>query len=282
MTKVGGQATNGTMEYSKASTGGSGPEQEMVGPARDHGGDTLDPREIERFAKLAETWWNPNGPFRPLHKIGPARLSFIRSALSRHFGLDTGGVRILENLRILDVGCGGGLVCEPLARLGAKVTGIDPADENIRAARVHADISGLDIDYRAMRIEDIAAGGEGFDAVMCLEVIEHVPDPAAFLRHCADALKPGGLLIVSTLNRTLKSFALAIVAAEYVLRWVERGTHRWDRFITVDELDRILKQIGLTDIRYEGIVYNPLEDRWSVSADTDVNYMAAAAKPAAA
>jgi 2-polyprenyl-6-hydroxyphenyl methylase/3-demethylubiquinone-9 3-methyltransferase len=243
------------------------------------GGGNVDPREVERFAKIAETWWDPNGPFRPLHKLGPARLGFIRNALCRHFELDTGRVRVLEGLSILDVGCGGGLICEPLARLGAKATGVDPADENIRAARLHAQASGLDIDYRAMRIEDVAAGEDRFDAVMCLEVIEHVPDPAAFLAHCANVLKPGGLLIVSTLNRTLKSFALAIVAAEYVLGWVERGTHRWDRFVTVDELDQMLKQIGLTDIRYEGIVYNPFEDRWSAASDTDVNYMASAAKP---
>lgn len=264
-----------------ASAGATGP-QETNGPAPDRGGGNVDPREVERFAKIAESWWDPNGPFRPLHKIGPARLSFIRNALCRHFGLDTGGVRVLQGLSVLDVGCGGGLICEPLARLGAEVTGIDPADENIRAAALHAGISGLDIDYRATRIEEIAAGNDRFDAVMCLEVVEHVPDPAAFLAQCAGALKPGGLLIVSTLNRTLKSFALAIVAAEYVLGWVERGTHRWDRFITVDELDRALKETGLTDIRYEGIVYDPFADRWSTSSDTDVNYMAAASKPSAA
>lgn len=257
-----------------ASAGAAAPDK----PAPD--GGNVDPREVERFAKIAETWWNPNGPFGPLHKIGPARLGFIRDALIRHFDLDSGGIRVLSGLSILDVGCGGGLICEPIARLGAKVTGVDPAEENIRAARLHAQTSGLDIDYRATRIEEIAGGEDRFDAVMCLEVIEHVPDPAAFLAHCAKALKPGGLLIVSTLNRTLKSFALAIVAAEYVLGWVERGTHRWDRFVTVDELDQMLKQIGLSDIRHEGIVYNPFEDRWSAASDTDVNYMATASKPA--
>lgn len=259
-----------------ASTGVSRP-QDTADPARI--GSNVDPREVERFAKIAETWWDPNGGFRPLHKIGPARLSFIRNALCRHYALDSRDVRVLEGLRILDVGCGGGLICEPLARLGATVTGIDPAEENVKAARVHAETGGLDIDYRAVRIEDIVAGSERFDAVMCLEVIEHVPDPAAFVAHCAAAVKPGGLLIVSTLNRTLKSFALAIVAAEYVLGWVERGTHRWDRFVTVEELDQALKRAGLEDIRYEGVVYNPLEDRWSTGSDTDVNYMAAASKP---
>lgn len=259
-----------------ASTAASAPD-DMTNQAA--AGNNVDPREVERFAKIAETWWDPNGGFRPLHKIGPARLSFIRNALCRHYGLDSGTVRVLEGLRILDVGCGGGLICEPLARLGAKVTGIDPAEENVNAARLHAETSGLDIDYRALRIEDIVAGRERFDAVTCLEVIEHVPDPAAFIAQCAAAVKPGGLLIASTLNRTLKSFALAIVAAEYVLGWVERGTHRWDRFVTVEELDQALKRAGLVDIRYEGVVYNPFEDRWSTGPDTDVNYMAAASKP---
>ncbi|MCV0368321.1 MULTISPECIES: bifunctional 2-polyprenyl-6-hydroxyphenol methylase/3-demethylubiquinol 3-O-methyltransferase UbiG [Filomicrobium] len=251
----------------------------MTVSTQGHSDGNVDPREVQRFAEIAETWWDPNGPFRPLHKIGPARLSFIRNALARHYQRDSGGVRILDGLKILDVGCGGGLICEPLARLGAQVTGIDPAEESISAAEVHANINGLDIDYRAARIEQIASSEERFDAVMCLEVVEHVPDPAAFISLCATALKPGGLMIASTLNRTLKSFALAIVAAEYVLGWVDRGTHRWDRFVTPDELQSALENAGLTDVRFEGVVYNPLEDRWSTAADTDVNYMAAALKP---
>lgn len=251
----------------------------MTVSTQGHSDGNVDPREVQRFAEIAETWWDPNGPFRPLHKIGPARLSFIRNALARHYQRDSGGVRILDGLKILDVGCGGGLICEPLARLGAQVTGIDPAEESISAAEVHANINGLDIDYRAARIEQIASSEERFDAVMCLEVVEHVPDPAAFISLCATALKPGGLMIASTLNRTLKSFALAIVAAEYVLGWVDRGTHRWDRFVTPDELQSALENAGLTDVRFEGVVYNPLEGRWSTAADTDVNYMAAALKP---
>jgi len=269
------------MAETAASSGREGP-QGAGGQAFDGAGGNVDPREVERFAKLSETWWDVNGPFRPLHKIGPARLGFLRDTLCRHFGRDQTGVRVLKGLKVLDVGCGGGLICEPLARLGATVTGIDPAEENVRAARLHADLSALNIDYRAERIEDVAVSDERFDAVMCLEVIEHVPDPAAFLQHCSEAVRPGGMLIVSTINRTLKSFALAIVAAEYVLRWVERGTHRWDRFVTTEELDGILKRIGLEDIRTEGIVFNPLTDRWSLNSDTDVNYMASAVKPESA
>lgn len=251
---------------------------------------TLDPAEVARFGRMAAEWWDPHGKFRPLHQIGPARLAFLRDELVRHFrpaGGDRSGdrppsrLRPLEGLGILDIGCGGGLIAEPLARMGAVVTGIDPAEDTIRAARAHGEPQGLKIDYRAARAEDLVAEGATFDAVSCLEVLEHVPDPAAFLATAARLVRPGGQMLVSTINRTMKSYALAIVAAEYVLGWLPRGTHQWERFITPDELGRHLMAAGLGDTRLEGVVYDPLRDLWSRSpADTDVNYMASAAKPA--
>lgn len=244
--------------------------------------DTLDPNEVDRFAQLSGAWWDPHGEFRPLHKIGPARLAFLRQRLTHHFAVNDTGFSPLAGLRILDIGCGGGLISEPLARLGATVTGIDPAPENIATARQHAEPQGLNINYRACRAEDLVASGETFDAVVCLEVVEHVPDPGAFIATCAELVRPGGMLVLSTINRTLKAFALAIVGAEYVLRWLPAGTHQWDRFVTPDELGRHCETAGLLPASFEGIVYSPLSDRWSLASDTDVNYMAAAAKPPAA
>lgn len=242
---------------------------------------TLDPAELDRFARLASEWWDANGKFRTLHLIGPARLTFLRDQLLRHFkGTQGVGARSLERLSILDVGCGGGLVCEPLARLGAIVTGIDPANENIEAARRHAAGQGLDIEYRTARIEDLASEDRTFDAVCCLEVVEHVPDVSAFLKTCARLVRPGGLMLLSTLNRTTKAYLLAIVGAEYVLRWLPVGTHQWDRFVTPDELGRHLRDAGLSNPVLQGLVYSPLSDAWTLSGDTDVNYFAAAAKPA--
>lgn len=243
--------------------------------------NNLDSREVDRFAAISSKWWDKDGEFRPLHQIGTARLSFIRDAVTRHFGLDPRKVRVLDGLRVLDVGCGGGLIAEPLTRLGGYVTGIDPGEENIGVATVHAKQQGLSIDYRVARVEDLASAGETFDVTVCLEVIEHVPDPAQFIASCAQTVKPGGLLIVSTINRTLKAYGLAIVAAEHLLRWLPPGTHQWDRFVTADELKAALTEGGLESPRMAGLVYDPLRDRWTVGDDTDVNYIAAAAKPTA-
>lgn len=239
----------------------------------------IDAAELDRFARLADDWWNPTGKFKPLHKLGPARLGFIRDRASAHFGLAESAARPFTGLSILDIGCGGGLISEPLARLGGTVTGIEPAEANIGAARRHAETSGLAIDYRAASAEDLAAAGRAFDLVVCLEVIEHVPDPAAFVATCARLVRPGGLLVLSTINRTMKAYMLAIVGAEYVLRWLPVGTHQWDRFITPAELDRHVQSAGLDALACEGLVFNPLTDRWSLGRDTDVNYIGAASKP---
>ena len=241
---------------------------------------TVDPAEVERFGRIAGEWWDPQGKFRPLHKLGPARLQFVRDRIAHHFGRPQERLRCLDGLTVLDIGCGGGLIAEPVSRLGALVTGIDPAVENIEAARRHADGQGLAITYRVATVEALAAEAAIFDAVLCLEVVEHVPDPAAFLKICAGLVRPGGLMIVSTINRTMKAYVLAIIGAEYVLRWLPVGTHQWDRFVTPDELTRHLVAAGLAAPAVEGMVYDPLADRWSLSVDCDVNYLVAAAKPA--
>lgn len=239
----------------------------------------MDPAEIERFQALAKAWWDPTGKFRPLHQIGPARLTFVRDELVRHFGREAGGLHPLEGLTILDVGCGGGLMSEPLARLGARVTGIDPGERNVAIARGHAEPQGLAIDYRVATVEELVATREQYDAIVCLEVVEHVPNVAPFVKACGDLVRPGGMLVLSTINRTLKSYALAIVAAEYVLQWLPRGTHQWERFVTPDELTGYLTAAGLSPPRFSGFVYSPLRDAWSLAPETDVNYLASSAKP---
>lgn len=243
--------------------------------------DNVDPAEVARFQALAKAWWDPTGKFRPLHQIGPVRLTFVRDELQRHYGRAAGGLRPLKDLAVLDVGCGGGLMSEPLARLGARVTGIDPGARNIAIARDHAEPQGLAIDYRVATVEDLVAAGAEYDAVLALEVVEHVPDVGAFVKACAALVRPGGLLILSTINRTLKSYALAIVAAEYVLGWLPRGTHQWERFVTPDELAGHIAAAGLAAPRVMGMAFSPLRDEWSLAPETDVNYLAAATKPAA-
>ena len=246
----------------------------------DHTANTLDPEEIERFSRIADEWWDPLGKFRPLHQLNPVRLQFIRDETCRHFGKDSKAPSPLKGLEILDIGCGGGLLCEPMSRLGANVTGVDPAEKTIEAASGHARDMGLDIDYRATRAEELLEAGEQFDIVVNMEVIEHVPDVTAFLKVCAGLVKPGGLMLASTLNRTLKSYGLAIIGAEYIMRWLPTGTHQWQRFVTPDELEEALIAAGLTDIGQTGMSYNPFDGKWTLGTDMDVNYLASAKKPA--
>jgi 2-polyprenyl-6-hydroxyphenyl methylase/3-demethylubiquinone-9 3-methyltransferase len=243
-------------------------------------GSTIDQAEVARFSRLADEWWNPRGKMGVLHKFNPVRISYIKDAACRQFARDGKRLDSLAGLRMLDIGCGGGLLCEPLARLGASVVGADPAKTNIAVARLHAAGSRLPIDYRATTAEALADADERFDVVLAMEVVEHVADVPLFLRRCAEMVKPGGLMIVATLNRTLKSFALAIVGAEYVLRWLPRGTHQWDRFITPNELEIAIEQSGLHVIGQGGMIYNILADRWQLSRDLDVNYLLTAERPA--
>ena len=233
---------------------------------------TIDAAEVARFDRMAKTWWDATGPMRILHKFNPVRIAYIRDQLGLHFGLDA-GPSMLDGLSVLDVGCGGGLLCEPLARLGAHVTGIDPATTNIIVASLHAEQSGLEIAYQPRTVEELAAAGEQFDVVLAMEVVEHVADVDLFIASCCQVVKPGGLLFLATLNRTMKAFALAIVGAEYVLGWLPRGTHQWDKFVTPDELDQTLADSGFEAFDDSGVVYNPLRDAWSLSRDMSVNYM---------
>jgi 2-polyprenyl-6-hydroxyphenyl methylase/3-demethylubiquinone-9 3-methyltransferase len=234
---------------------------------------TVDQTEVERFSALAAEWWDPRGKMAPLHKFNPVRIGYIRDQAAVRFGRDRRRLDALQGLRILDIGCGGGLLSEPLARLGATVVGVDPSAANIKAAQRHAAQSGLPIDYRCATAEELAEAGESFDVVLAMEVVEHVTDVPLFVRSCAAMVKPGGLMIVATINRTLKSFALAIVGAEYILRWLPIGTHRWEKFVTPNELEIAMTQSGLRVIDERGVIYNLLRDEWQLSTDTDVNYM---------
>lgn len=240
---------------------------------------SVDPAEIEKFRAMAADWWSPTGKFAPLHKFNPVRLTYIRELAVKHFGLNADARRPLEGLRLLDAGCGGGLVTEPMARLGAHAVGIDAGDKNIKAAMVHADAVHVDVDYRVGTVEGLLAAGEQrFDIVLALEVVEHVQDPAEFLRDCAALVAPGGLMVMATLNRTAKSFALAIVGAERVLRWLPAGTHDWNKFVTPDEARAAITGAGLKVAETVGVTFSPLTGKWSLSRDVAVNYMVAATR----
>jgi 2-polyprenyl-6-hydroxyphenyl methylase / 3-demethylubiquinone-9 3-methyltransferase len=235
---------------------------------------SIDPAEVERFSRIAAEWWDPKGKFAPLHKFNPVRLAFIRDEAAMRFGRDTRAPRPFEGLKLLDIGCGGGLLSEPMSRLGFQVTGVDASERNIGTASAHAAEQGLTIDYRASTAEALEAEGAGpFDVILNMEVIEHVADPGEFLRTCGRLLAPGGLMIVATLNRTLKAFALAKVGAEYVLRWLPAGTHDWNKFLRPDELRGFLKGEPLAMQGPFGVSFDPLSGRWSRSSDCDVNYM---------
>ena len=243
-------------------------------------GPTVDEAEVARFERLADTWWDPRGKMGVLHKFNPVRLGYIKEVACARFGRDGKALDSLKGLRILDIGCGGGILSEPLARMGADVVGADPAAANIEAARLHAADGGLAIDYRVTTAEALADAGERFDVVLAMEVVEHVADVALFVKRCAEMVKPGGMMVAATLNRTIKSFALAIVGAEYVLRWLPRGTHSWDKFVTPDELEAAMERHGLRVTDETGVIYNLLADRWQISTDMDVNYMLVAERPA--
>ncbi|UWQ91470.1 bifunctional 2-polyprenyl-6-hydroxyphenol methylase/3-demethylubiquinol 3-O-methyltransferase UbiG [Aliisedimentitalea scapharcae] len=241
---------------------------------------TVDPSEIAKFEAMAAEWWDPEGKFKPLHMLNPCRLDYITTQIAGEFDRDLKSPQPFQGLRLLDIGCGGGLLSEPMARLGATVVGADAAEGNLPVARVHAEQSGLEIDYRHTTAEAMADAGEQFDVVLNMEVVEHVADPLEFLTATRRLLKPGGLQICSTINRNPKSFAVAIVGAEVVMRWLPRGTHEWSKFITPDELFELLSTSGLTPVDRKGFVFNPLAWSWSISdRDLSVNYVTASTKP---
>lgn len=239
---------------------------------------TASPDEVKRFTAIAEAWWDPDGDFRPLHQINPVRIGYIRDLCVAHFGLDEQSENPFGGLKLLDVGCGGGLLCEPMRRLGAEVTGIDAGDKNIAVAKLHAAQCGLDIDYRHQLPEDLAKTEGPFDMVLNMEVVEHVPDLDKFLKASASLVKPGGVMVLSTLNRTIKSMALAKIGAEYILRWLPPGTHDWNKFVKPSELAGAIRPQGMDVKDITGMTYRPLKDDWVLSDDTDVNYLMFAVK----
>ena len=240
---------------------------------------SIDTGEIAHFSALAAEWWNPSGKFAVLHKFNPIRLVYIRDAVAARFGRDPRAARPFEGLRFLDIGCGGGLLCEPMARLGAEVVGADASATNIEVAKLHAEQSGVTIDYRNTTAEELAEAGERFDVVLNMEVVEHVADVDFYIAKCAEMVTPGGLMFIATINRTLKALGLAIFGAEYVLRWLPRGTHQFSKLVRPDELEKALTPTGMAIIDRTGVVYNPLADRWQRSRDMDVNYMVLAERP---
>jgi 2-polyprenyl-6-hydroxyphenyl methylase/3-demethylubiquinone-9 3-methyltransferase len=243
-------------------------------------GSTIDRAEVARFAAQADAWWDERGSMRMLHRLNPVRIGYIRDRVTTQFGRDARRLDALRGLRVLDIGCGGGILAEPLARIGADVVAIDPAAENIEVARQHAEQGEVAVDYRCTTAEALADAGERFDLVLAMEVVEHVSDVDLFVRRAAEMVRPGGLMIAATINRTLKSFALAIVAAEYVLGWLPRGTHSWDKLVTPDELDGAITHGGLSVTHSVGVIYDPLADAWRLSEDMNVNYMMTASRAA--
>jgi 2-polyprenyl-6-hydroxyphenyl methylase/3-demethylubiquinone-9 3-methyltransferase len=241
---------------------------------------TVDDAEVERFGRMADEWWRPGGPYAPLHRMNPVRIAYARDQIAARFAAEPAALRPLAGLSILDVGCGGGLLSEPLTRLGAQVMGIDPSAESIAVAEVHAELGGLSIDYRATTAGALLDTGACFDAVVASEVIEHVPDQPGFVKTLAGLTRPGGILLISTLNRTARAFALAILGAEYLLRWLPRGTHDWSRFVTPAELETHAVAAGLSVIDRRGMIFDPLRGRWRLGQDLGVNYWLAAEKPA--
>ncbi|MEE4187125.1 MAG: bifunctional 2-polyprenyl-6-hydroxyphenol methylase/3-demethylubiquinol 3-O-methyltransferase UbiG [Roseobacter sp.] len=242
---------------------------------------TVDPSEIAKFEAMAAEWWDENGKFKPLHMLNPCRLDYITSQIAGEFDRDLGSPEPFSGLRILDIGCGGGLLAEPMARLGADVVGADAAERNIPVARIHAEQSGLEIDYRHTTAEAMAAEGEQFDVVLNMEVVEHVASPIDYLTACRQLLKPGGLHVCSTINRNPKSYLMAIIGAEHIMRWLPKGTHEWDKFITPDELYDLMRQAGLNPVDSKGFVFNPVTWSWKLSdRDLSVNYVTASLKPA--
>lgn len=241
---------------------------------------TIDQSEVDRFSAMAAEWWDPTGKFRPLHKINPVRLAYIRDKVSQNYGRDPKIHRPLEGLRILDIGCGGGLLSEPVARMGADVVGADASERNIGIAQTHAAQTGVEVAYRAITAEALSAAGETFDVVLNMEVVEHVADVDFFISTCASMVRPGGLMLISTINRTFKAAALAIIGAEYVLGWLPRGTHQYEKLVRPEELEAPLSKSGMEILERTGVFFNPLQNQWNLSPDIEVNYMMLARRPA--